>query len=108
MNTAIAVGSGFAAGFAVAAVAVVIWRDRLAEITINLHLDRAREKIAAGDSDGAGAEIQKLARFALPADVWTRVTARQVSAVYKASGLEERVKRFLSAFDELDNGKRRK
>jgi len=108
MNTAVAIGAGFAAGFAVAAAVVAIWRDRLAELTINLHLDRAREKLAGGDSDGAGREIQKLARFALPADVWTRVTARQVSSVYKESGLEERVKRFLSAFDDLDSGKKRK
>ncbi len=99
--------SAFLCGFTLAAILVVLFRDELAELTINRHLDRAREKLAAGDSDGSGKEIQKLARFALPADVWTRVTARQVSVVYRESGMEERVRRFLSAFDDLDKGKRR-
>ncbi len=107
MTTPVALAAGFGAGFAAAVVVYMIFREQLAEYVANRHLDRARTYFAAGDTDRATAELKKLAHNAIPPDLVGRMTSRQLTALYKESGLEERVKRFMSVFEDVDDGRKR-
>jgi len=107
MTTPTALLAGFGGGFAAAVVVYMIFREQLAEYVANRHLDRARKYFAEGDSDRAAAELKKLAHNAIPPDLVGRMTSRQLTALYKESGLEELVKRFMSAFEDLDDGRKR-
>lgn len=108
MVTLLAALAGFAAGLLVAAALLVVFQERLAEVVANRHLDRARRLLASGESDRASAELRKIAHVAIPPDIVARLTSRQVAALYRESGLEERVKRFISVFDDLDDGSTKK
>ena len=107
MTTPVAILSGFGAGLVTAVIIYLIFREQLAEYVANRHLDRARKYFAAGDNDRASAELKKLAHNAIPPDLVGRMTSRQITAIYKESGLEERVKRFMSAFEDVDDGRKR-
>lgn len=104
MGTLLAALAGFVAGLVTAAVLIAVFQQRLAERIANRHLDRARRFLADGDTDRANAELRKVAHLAIPPDLLGKLTGRQVAALYRESGLEERVKRFVSVFEDLDDG----
>ncbi|MCW5829688.1 MAG: hypothetical protein KIT79_10290 [Deltaproteobacteria bacterium] len=95
-------GAAFAAGLVAATAGYWIFRHRLAEAVINRKLDRARRLYTEGDSDGAARELKEVSNLAIPQELLARVTVRQVSAIYRETGLEARVQQFIGLFEPLD------